>query len=305
MGSFSPRPGLAGALRGPRAHSTHTPHPHTPRGSRMPTPEPCTPRSAPTVVLGRGGNGEGPTGDRVTTLPFWGRGAGSVVPPPSSSGAEPFPGEEAASPSCAQFNRVNFVVCCSYPLPGQATTANAPPNPSTCSPGPRGGGGGLGHLPGGHRAGGTILATPGWGSHPRGAALGLVPRLGGLRWLLLWHYSHGLCPWHCVCPPPSRSQPDPVATESGCVSSYVSPPCHVQQLWGGGFPLHRAETWQLAALMALPSPAAGAVGPDPAPQLVGRGGAVLGKAPSTPPSPTPKPSSCWKAVKKPNVTCNF
>lgn len=237
MGSFSPRPGLAGALRGPRAHSTHTPHPHTPRGSRMPTPEPCTPRSAPTAVLGRGGNGEGPTGDRVTTLPFWGRGAGSVVPPPSSSGAEPFPGEEAASPSCAQFNRVNFVVCCSYPLPGQATTANAPPNPSTCSP--------------------------------------------------------------------SRSRPDPVATESGCVSSCVSPPCHVQQLWGGGFPLHRAETWQLAALMALPSPAAGAVGPDPAPQLVGRGGAVLGKAPSTPPSPTPKPSSCWKAVKKPNVTCNF
>lgn len=152
-----------------------------------------------------------------------------------------------------------------------------------------GGGGGLGHLPGGHRAGGTILATPGWGSHPRGAALGLVPRLGGLRWLLLWHYSHGLCPWHCVCPPPSRSRPDPVATESGCVSSYVSPPCHVQQLSGGGFPLHRAETWQLAALMALPSPAAGAVGPDPAPQLVGRGGAVLGKAPSTPHHPPPSP----------------
>lgn len=180
-----------------------------------------------------------------------------------------------------------------------------PPNPSTRSPGPRGGGG-LGHLPGGHRAGGTILATPGWGSHPRGTALGLVPRLGGLRWLLLWHYSHGLCPWHCVSPPaPSRSRPDPVATESGCVSSCPPPSCTAAG-WGGGFPLHRAETWQLAALMALPSPAAGAAGPDPAPQLVGWGG-VLGKAASTcpPPSSTPKPSSCWKAVKKPNVTCNF
>lgn len=171
MGSFSPHPGLAGALRGPRAHSTHTPHPHTPRGSRMPTPEPCTPRSAPTAVLGRGGNGEGPTGDRVTTLPFWGRGAGSVVPPPSSSGAEPFPGEEAASPSCAQFNRVNFVVCCSYPLPGQATTANAPPNPSTCSPGPRGGGG----------AGSPSWGAQGWWDnlgHPR---VGVPPLWGSAR----------------------------------------------------------------------------------------------------------------------------
>lgn len=143
-------------------HSTYTP-----RGSCML----CTHRR-------HGGVGEGPAGAGAT-LPF---GGGGQDPPPPPRCSEPFPGP-------TRFNRVNFVICCPYPLHGQATTAT-PPYPQ---PGPRGG----------------LFPFLGGGTR-----LGQTPWFTGLQRLLLQHYGPGaLSP--ALSPTPSTAGPPLTCSSCG------------------------------------------------------------------------------------------
>lgn len=156
-------------------HSTHTP-----RGSRMPTP-----RSAPTAVMG-GWVRDQPRLGRHCLL---GGGTGSTPPP---RGSEPFPGP-------TRFNRVNFVICCPYPLHGQATTAT-PPYPQPRPPG--------GPVP-----------LSGWG-HQAGTD---PPGSLGCSGCSSSTTAPGLCPQHC---PPSPARPDPpsrAAAAGGALSSLLRP----------------------------------------------------------------------------------